>query len=184
MSVSFLTSMYLYLAEGGVIILTNGILVYSIFGKKKNRWVGGDTKKGRFRERREFLLIVSQAFADTSYAVAFMLIAVHRLDLATRRQGKSYRQSGRRRFISEDGVSTVWECALKPALPLHNYATPLLGILPLTTSLNFLVCSVFPLWYLRAGWTYTIILLSCEFKYSIMATSIVTFLFCNRSIIQ
>ncbi|KIH45998.1 hypothetical protein ANCDUO_23952 [Ancylostoma duodenale] len=33
------------------------------------------------RKRREFLLILSQGVADTIYAVAFMLIAVHRLKL-------------------------------------------------------------------------------------------------------
>uniref|UniRef100_A0A8R1HYD1 Uncharacterized protein n=1 Tax=Caenorhabditis japonica TaxID=281687 RepID=A0A8R1HYD1_CAEJA len=43
---------------------------------------------------------------------------------------------------------------------MHNVATPLLGLLPLTISINFLVCSIAPLWYMRATNLYTFFLIS------------------------
>nr|CDJ86028.1 Protein Y55H10A.2 [Haemonchus contortus] len=62
-------NMYLYLAEGVIVCTSNGLLTLCIIGSRSNR------------KRREFLLIVSQGVADTMYAIAFMLIAVHRLHL-------------------------------------------------------------------------------------------------------
>ncbi|KAK6747066.1 hypothetical protein RB195_000356 [Necator americanus] len=66
---TFALNMYLYLLEGSIVCLSNGVLMLCILGSKNNR------------KRREFLLIISQAVADTIYAIAFMLIAVHRLKL-------------------------------------------------------------------------------------------------------
>ncbi|CCD71130.1 G_PROTEIN_RECEP_F1_2 domain-containing protein [Caenorhabditis elegans] len=75
-------------------------------------------------------------------------------------------------------VSTS-ECAFIPALWLHNMATPLLGLLPFTTSINFLVCSVAPLWYMRATHMYTFFLLSAPFTIAMFLTSINAVLLIN-----
>ncbi|PIO59486.1 hypothetical protein TELCIR_19050, partial [Teladorsagia circumcincta] len=49
----FAMNMYLYLAEGLTVCISNGILTLCIIGSRQNR------------KRREFLLIVSQGLADT-----------------------------------------------------------------------------------------------------------------------
>ncbi|ETN71768.1 hypothetical protein NECAME_14099 [Necator americanus] len=133
---TFALNMYLYLLEGSIVCLSNGVLMLCILGSKNNR------------KRREFLLIISQAVADTIYAIAFMLIAVHRLKLEAAGMLKA--------------MFSRWECALHPALILHDIATPLLGLVPMAMSINFLVSSVIPLWYITSGIKYTSLLLSEE----------------------
>ncbi|CAI4230582.1 unnamed protein product [Auanema sp. JU1783] len=129
MSTAFRSNMYLYYFEGTVICLTNSILLFCILSNSKNR------------NRREFLLILGQAIADDLYAISFMLVAELRLRLAD--QGR------------ENDNSTVWNCALEPALPIHDFSTPLLGLLPLASSFNFFLCTIAPFFYLRAGKVYT-----------------------------
>ncbi|VDO68855.1 unnamed protein product [Heligmosomoides polygyrus] len=93
------------------------------------------------RKRREFLLIVSQGVADTIYAVAFMLIAIHRLRLE--------------RSLT---LQTEFHLSVKATFPplfLHDISTPLLGLVPMAMSVNFLISSVIPLWYMTARTTYT-----------------------------
>ncbi|KAK5968750.1 hypothetical protein GCK32_020292, partial [Trichostrongylus colubriformis] len=125
----FAMNMYLYLAEGLIVCISNGILTLCIVGSRHNR------------KRREFLLIVAQGVADTMYAVAFMLIAIHRLRLEA--------------SAMLNATFARWDCASHPALFLHDIATPLLGLVPMAMSINFLVCSTIPLWYMTAGHTYT-----------------------------
>ncbi|CAB3405928.1 unnamed protein product [Caenorhabditis bovis] len=134
---SFAANMYLYLAEGIIICTTNSMLMWCIVSDQRNR------------RRREFILVGAQGIADLFYAIAFMMIANLRLGL----------------FFENKLTKTVPtnECAFIPALWLHNIATPLLGLLPMTTSFNFLLCSVAPLWYMRAGHLYTFILLLIPF---------------------
>ncbi|KHJ92019.1 hypothetical protein OESDEN_08102 [Oesophagostomum dentatum] len=134
---TFALNMYLYLAEGTVVCISNGVLVICILGSKNNR------------KRREFLIIVSQAVADTIYAIAFMLIAVHRLRLEAAGMLKS--------------SFPRWECAQHPALVLHDISTPLLGLVPMAMSINFLVSSVAPLWYITSGVNYTTALISVPY---------------------
>ncbi|CAJ0602483.1 unnamed protein product [Cylicocyclus nassatus] len=134
---SFALNMYLYLLEGTIVCISNGVLAICILGSKSNR------------KRREFLMIVSQALADTIYAVAFMLIAIHRLRLEAAGMLKA--------------TYHRWECALHPALFLHDISTPLLGLVPMAMSINFLVSSVAPLWYITAGNKYTTSLLSVPY---------------------
>ncbi|CAI2350898.1 unnamed protein product [Caenorhabditis sp. 36 PRJEB53466] len=143
---SFAANMYLYLAEGIVICVTNITLIWCILSDHRNR------------RRREFLLVAAQALTDIFYGVAFMLIANLRLGL----------------FYENKLTLTVptSDCAFIPALWLHNLATPLLGLLPLTTSINFLVCSVAPLWYMRATHIYTLFLLSVPLSVTISLVSI------------
>ncbi|KAK6055337.1 hypothetical protein COOONC_07157 [Cooperia oncophora] len=124
--------------SGLTVCISNGILTLCILGSRHNR------------KRREFLLIVSQGVADTTYAVAFMLIAVHRLRLEA--------------AAMLSATFTRWECALHPALFLHDIATPLLGLLPMAMSLNFLVSSVIPLWYMTARHTYTTSLIAVPYS--------------------
>ncbi|PAV69986.1 hypothetical protein WR25_10927 isoform B [Diploscapter pachys] len=90
--------------------------------------------------------MAAQAFADIAYGVAFMLIAVRRLEL-----NKQNRTAE---------LTDVQDCAFLPALWLHNIATPLLGLIPMTMSFNFFICSVFPLWYLQATHKYTTLIIS------------------------
>uniref|UniRef100_A0A1I7UH18 G protein-coupled receptor n=1 Tax=Caenorhabditis tropicalis TaxID=1561998 RepID=A0A1I7UH18_9PELO len=66
---SFAANMYLYLAEGVVICVTNMTLLWCILSD------------GRNRKRREFLLVAAQSVTDIFYGVAFMLIANLRLGL-------------------------------------------------------------------------------------------------------
>ncbi|CCD62205.1 G-protein coupled receptors family 1 profile domain-containing protein [Caenorhabditis elegans] len=150
---SFAANMYLYLAEGVVICVTNLTLLWCILSDARNR------------RRREFILVASQSVTDIFYGVAFMLIANLRLGL----------------FFENKLTLTVStsECAFIPALWLHNMATPLLGLLPFTTSINFLVCSVAPLWYMRATHLYTFFLLSAPFTIAMFLTSINAVLLIN-----
>ncbi|ULT97617.1 hypothetical protein L3Y34_005443 [Caenorhabditis briggsae] len=143
---SFAANMYLYLAEGVVICVTNLTLLWCILSDARNR------------KRREFLLVAAQSVTDIFYGVAFMLIANLRLGL----------------FYENKLTLTVptSQCAFIPALWLHNMATPLLGLLPFTTSINFLVCSVAPLWYMRATHLYTFFLLSAPVTIAMSLTSL------------
>ncbi|XGW29656.1 hypothetical protein V3C99_009031 [Haemonchus contortus] len=134
---AFAMNMYLYLAEGVIVCTSNGLLTLCIIGSRSNR------------KRREFLLIVSQDVADTMYAIAFMLIAVHRLHLEA--------------TAMLNGTFPRWECALHPALFLHDIATPLLGLLPMAMSINFLISSVIPLWYMTARHNYTASLIAVPY---------------------
>ncbi|CAI5448715.1 unnamed protein product [Caenorhabditis angaria] len=131
---SFAFNMYLYLGEGFTILVTNSILLWCILSDSKNR------------QRREFILVAAQSIADLFYAIAFMLIAHLRLGI--------YHENRLNATVPTS------ECAFIPALWLHNIATPLLGLIPMTTSFNFLICSVVPLWYMKAGHVYTTMLLS------------------------
>ncbi|RCN42226.1 hypothetical protein ANCCAN_11821 [Ancylostoma caninum] len=134
---TFALNMYLYLVEGTIVCVSNGVLMLCIVGSRNNR------------KRREFLLILSQGIADTIYAVAFMLIAVHRLKLEAAGMLKA--------------TFSRWECALHPALFLHDISTPLLGLVPMAMSVNFLISSVAPLWYITSGIKYTALLLSVPY---------------------
>ncbi|EPB67621.1 hypothetical protein ANCCEY_13288 [Ancylostoma ceylanicum] len=160
---TFALNMYLYLVEGTIVCLSNGVLMLCIVGSRNNR------------RRREFLLILSQGVADTIYAVAFMLIAVHRLKLEAAGM-RCLKNRGNYIYLTillqafeiraEFAVKATfsrWECALHPALFLHDISTPLLGLVPMAMSVNFLVSSVAPLWYITSGIKYTALLLSVPY---------------------
>lgn len=132
--------------------MTNITLLWCILSDQRNR------------RRREFILVAAQALTDIFYGVAFMLIANLRLGLFYENKCKHLIEVSLRHLLFTVTLTVpTSQCAYIPALWLHNLATPLLGLLPLTTSVNFLVCSVAPLWYMRATHIYTFMLLSGSF---------------------